>query len=317
MRKSHFFITFILFSFIIGILVAFSANRISNIKIYSRQLPEQADANNKVERDEELEKDKKNNSKQEANDKNNINSVKAEDNKKEDNNDKSKEKEKDKCAKEVFLTFDDGPSITNTRKIISILKENNIRATFFVVGKKIDEYPDIAKELYKSGMCIAPHTYSHDYKTMYKNVDSYFEDLEKCNTAIKKITGKNPPPYTRLPGGSDNGVSTRERMIKIRKRLNEKGIRYVDWNVSSADAVSHIVPTIKIKNNVMQQCKNKRIAVVLMHDAYYKKTTVEALPDIISYLKGEGFKFRTFNDISAEEEAALIQSRIINRGNGN
>lgn len=216
--------------------------------------------------------------------------------------------------KKVFLTFDDGPSITNTSKIIEILKKNKIKATFFVVGTKIERYPDIVKEMNDNGMSICVHTYSHDYDKIYKSVDSFLTDMEQCNLAIKKITGKNVTPYVRLPGGSDNLVSGAGQMKKIRGALQDKKIRYVDWNVSSGDALSHIVPTYKLEKNVIEQCKNKTLAVVLMHDAYYKTTTVEALPAIISNLKKEGFVFGTFDNITPKEEAALVRIRVINRG---
>jgi peptidoglycan-N-acetylglucosamine deacetylase len=219
--------------------------------------------------------------------------------------------------KKVFLTFDDGPSITNTREIINILKKNNVKATFFVVGKKVEAYPNIIKEMSDSGMSICVHTYSHEYDKIYASIDSCLEDIDRCSLAIKEITGKQVKPYVRLPGGSDNLVSGKDQMKKIRNKLLEKHIRYVDWNVSSADAVSHIVPTVRIKNNVISQCKNKTIAVVLMHDAYYKKTTVEALSDIINNLKEEGFIFKTFDEITPQEEAALIRIKVINRGASN
>jgi len=216
--------------------------------------------------------------------------------------------------KKVFLTFDDGPSITNTSKIIEILKKNNIKATFFVVGTKIERYPDIVKEMSDNKMSICVHTYSHDYDKIYKSVDSFLEDIDQCNLAIKKITGKKVTPYIRLPGGSDNLVSGAGKMKKIRAALKVKNIRYVDWNVSSGDALSHLVPTYKLEKNVISQCKNKTTAVVLMHDAYYKTTTVEALPAIISSLKQQGFVFETFDNITSKEEASLIKIRVINRG---
>lgn len=215
--------------------------------------------------------------------------------------------------KEVFLTFDDGPSETTTLKILKILKDNNVKGTFFVIGKKCEKNPEILKELKANGMAIASHTYTHEYKVIYKNVENYFNDLDKCNNTIKNITGSLPLNYTRLPGGSDNLMTSKRNMEDIRKHLKERGICYVDWNVSSADAASDNVPASKIYNNVMKQCKNKNLAVVLMHDAYYKRTTVEALPSIIKNLKEQGFYFRTFEDLSEEEEKIMIRCGIINR----
>lgn len=215
--------------------------------------------------------------------------------------------------KEVFLTFDDGPCINNTRKILSILKDNNVKASFFIVGIKANENPQILKEISDSGMCVGVHTYSHDYKKIYRNLNTYLDDYDACYNVIKKLTGKTPSPYIRLPGGSTNLVTSKANINSIKEALHEKGIRYVDWNVCSGDAESHVVAVDKIKNNVMTQCKNKNFAVILMHDTYYKYFTVEALPDIIKYLKNEGYVFKTFDDISPAEEEEMIKLKIMNK----
>ncbi|MDF2504554.1 polysaccharide deacetylase family protein [Clostridium sp.] len=215
--------------------------------------------------------------------------------------------------KEVFLTFDDGPSPNNTRKILKILNDNNVKATFFIVGIKGKENPAIIKELSDDGMSIGIHTFSHDYKNIYKDLDSYILDYEKCKDSIIKSTGKNPIPYVRLPGGSDNLVANKLILDSIKTTLNYNGINYVDWNVCSGDADSQTVPVIKIKDNIQTQCKNKKMAVILMHDTYYKHFTVESLPEIITYLKNQGFVFRTFDDLTEEEEENMLNAGIMNR----
>ncbi|MBP1863066.1 peptidoglycan/xylan/chitin deacetylase (PgdA/CDA1 family) [Clostridium tetanomorphum] len=216
-------------------------------------------------------------------------------------------------SKIAFLTFDDGPSPNNTRKILKILKENDVKATFFIVGTKGEANPQILRELSNNGMCILPHSYSHSYKDIYSSSNSYFNDLNKCIDVIKRITGTAPLPYTRLPGGSDNLVSNPENLRTIRNKLNAKGIDYVDWNVSSGDASEETVTTSTIKNNVFNQCKNNNFSVILMHDTYYKNTTVEALPYTIKHLKEQGFEFRTFENLSAWERGTMINMGIINR----
>lgn len=214
--------------------------------------------------------------------------------------------------KEVFLTFDDGPSPNNTRKILKILKDNNIKATFFVVGIKAEENPAALKELSDNGMSIGIHCYSHNYKTIYRNLLSYEEDYEKCKNSIKNITGKEPIPYVRLPGGSTNDFLSKSVLTAIKGKLCKDKINYVDWNVCSGDADSHVVPVEKIKNNIRTQCKDKKFAVVLMHDTYYKYFTVDSLPDIIKYLKSQGFVFRTFDDLTEGEKKELINLKIVN-----
>jgi peptidoglycan/xylan/chitin deacetylase (PgdA/CDA1 family) len=215
--------------------------------------------------------------------------------------------------KEAFLTFDDGPCVNNTKKILTILNDNNIKATFFIVGIKAEENPGALKELSTNGMCIGVHTYSHKYKEIYKNLDAYLNDYEACRNIIKTITNKEPVNYTRLPGGSTNLMTSKTNLNLIKKALNDKGIKYVDWNVCSGDADSHEVPVEKIKRNVKNQSQNKKFAVILMHDAYYKHFTVESLPEIITYLKDQGFVFRTFGDLTEVEEKEMIDLGIINK----
>lgn len=227
-------------------------------------------------------------------------------------------KEGETYEKEVFLTFDDGPSKKNTPEVLKILKENDVRATFFVIGKKAEENKDLIKQQIDAGMSVQPHTYSHEYSILYRNVDAYFEDLNKVNKIITDITNKPQSTYVRLPGGSDNTIyrnyTSRETLPTIRKQLVDKGIGYVDWNVSSADADPKYATTERIRDNVINQCKERNFAVVLMHDAASKEKTVKALDDMIKGLKKQGFVFRTFNDLNDKEKETMKKLRIMNRG---
>lgn len=214
--------------------------------------------------------------------------------------------------KEIFLTFDDGPS-ENTPKILKILNDNNIKATFFLIGRNAETYPQYVKEEFNDGMCLVAHSYTHDY-AIYKSVETYMADLDTCNKSITKITGIPPLSFTRFPGGSDNQVSNADMMKTIRKSVNSRGIDYIDWNISSGDAASSTLPAQTIKNNLFTQLANSTFGVSLMHDAPYKSTTVEALPAVIDYLKKQGFAFRTFDDLTPTEKSTMINLRIMNRG---
>lgn len=218
-----------------------------------------------------------------------------------------------RCKQKVaFLTFDDGPCVNNTEKIVNVLKENNIKASFFIVGQKAEENPKAMKALVDSGMCLMPHTYSHDYK-IYKSSNDYFADLNKCMETIQKFTGSRKFNYIRIPGGSDNLVCNRNVLSNIRTNLIKHGVYYVDWNICSGDAEAHYVPKSKIINNVKTQCSDQNIIVILMHDAYYKKTTVESIPEIIKYIKDKGYTFKTFDDINESEKNELIRTRVIDK----
>ncbi|MDP4177861.1 MAG: polysaccharide deacetylase family protein [Bacillota bacterium] len=213
--------------------------------------------------------------------------------------------------KEVFLTFDDGPS-ANTDKILKILKDNNVKATFFVVGQNAQNYADFLKQEYNDGMCIIAHSYTHKY-SIYQSIDTYMADLDECNDVIKKITGADTLPFTRFPGGSDNKVSNSDTMSNIRKAVNARKIDYVDWNVVSGDAESALVPAETLKNNLFSQLADVNFAVILMHDAPNKTTTVDSLPALIDYLKKQGYVFRTFSELTPTEKSTMIKKRIMNR----
>lgn len=216
-----------------------------------------------------------------------------------------------KASKEVFLTFDDGPS-PNTLKILKILNDNNVKATFFILGSNAERTPDIVRAEYSSGMTLLNHSYSHNY-SMYKSVEGCMADFDKSRSVLRDITGVEPLNFIRFPGGSDNRVSNSNTMRTIRDTFAGKGMDYVDWNVSSEDATAAKVPADKIRNSTINQLSHKSFAVILMHDAAGKTTTVDALPAIIDYLKKQGFTFRTFKDLTSSEYADMVKGRVIDR----
>jgi peptidoglycan-N-acetylglucosamine deacetylase len=193
--------------------------------------------------------------------------------------------------KTAYLTFDDGPS-DNTIKILDILKENNIKATFFVNGHP--ECKQIYERIVNEGHTLANHTYSHDYAALYKTIDGFNKDKQKLDDFLFSITGIRPQ-ILRFPGGSNNHVSYSyggvDFMDKLTKYEKQNGVKYFDWNVDSTDASVLTQGKDKIINEVLSGAKNKKQAIILMHDSKPKTTTAEALPEIIKGLKSQGFKF--------------------------
>jgi peptidoglycan/xylan/chitin deacetylase (PgdA/CDA1 family) len=197
--------------------------------------------------------------------------------------------------KTAYLTFDDGPS-DNTVKILDILKENNIKATFFVNGRP--ESKEIYKRIVNEGHTIGNHTYSHDYAALYKTIDGFYKDKQKLDDLIWEVNGVKPE-ILRFPGGSNNHVSYsyggKDFMDKLTKQVKESGIKYFDWNVDSSDASTVTQDKNKIISAVLNGSKNKTQAIILMHDSKPKTTTALALPDIIKGLKEQGFKFSSLS----------------------
>ena len=200
-------------------------------------------------------------------------------------------------TKRAFLTFDDGPSKKVTIPILDLLKKEDIKATFFVLGGRVDLYPDIVKRAYNEGHYIANHGYSHMYSQIYASPQSVLEEYNKTNEAIQKAIGS--PKYNshlfRFPGGKAGGKYA-EIKTEATKLLDSNSIAYVDWNSLNGDAEGkHTVE--EMLQEVQETSKNKNSLVILMHDAGDKQKTYEALPDIIQYLRNQGYEFKNFYDI--------------------
>ncbi|MCR3758280.1 polysaccharide deacetylase family protein [Clostridium felsineum] len=187
--------------------------------------------------------------------------------------------------KVAYLTFDDGPS-NNTKKILSILDANQIKATFFIIGQNAERYPDLVKQEAEDGQSIGNHTYSHNI-SYRESTDQFVADVNHCDTVLKSILGDNyTPKLVRFPGGSFGN-----RLKPFRDAITSAGYRFLDWNDMNGDAEHPYVSTQMLIQNVKRYTGNQQTIVVLMHDAPAKTTTVDALPEIIQYLKGLGYSF--------------------------
>ena len=210
-----------------------------------------------------------------------------------------------KGYKVCYLTFDDGPS-DNTLKILDILKKANAKASFFVIGTSKLDY---IKRAHAEGHTIALHAKNHEYSKIYKSETNYFNDLNAISNKVKNLIGIEPK-IIRFPGGSSNAVSKKYNkgiMTRLTKQVQQKGYVYVDWNVDSTDASGNNVSKTKILNSVKSASKGRGDICVLMHDTGAKKTTVEALPEMISYLRAQGYQF----------EALTTESSIFHHGLNN
>ena len=187
--------------------------------------------------------------------------------------------EEDNGLKKVYLTFDDGPSIY-TKDILDILKRYNVKATFFVTGMNTPLYDEYLQKILDDGHSLGIHTYSHVYSDVYESLESFQTDFNKMRDYIKQQTGEDIKLY-RFPGGSGNNVVSAQNRDRIMEWLEAEGIVYFDWNVSSGDAENRILSAETIANNCIEGVKKCNTAIVLLHDAGGKKSTIEALPLII------------------------------------
>ncbi len=200
----------------------------------------------------------------------------------------------------VFLTFDDGPSLDNTPQVLDILKEYNIRATFFVLGANLNkgvEYEEILKRVLNEGHAIANHGYSHNYSYLYPgrviNYNNLIADMDKSHSIMKDILGDEfETRVLRLPGGLRSWKNQNQNL----ERLNSAGYSVIEWNALNGDADGGVIksPDVLVQNAIMT-ANSSDFVVLLMHDFAGKAgyATVQALPRIIDYFKENGYQFRT------------------------
>lgn len=199
--------------------------------------------------------------------------------------------------KRVFLTFDDGPSTTVTPLILDLLAEKNIKATFFVLGSRVDMNPSLVKREYDEGHFIANHGYSHKYGDIYSSTQAVLDEYNKANDSIKKAIGNENynSLVFRFPGGSSGGPY-HDIKQEAKEFLKQNGIASVDWNALTNDAAGANTKE-KIMENFYNTIQNKTSIVILMHDASDKILTYECLPEMIQYLKDNGYEFKTMYDV--------------------
>lgn len=185
-------------------------------------------------------------------------------------------------TKKIALTFDDGPHPKYTSEVLNILKEKDVRATFFTVGYRAEMLPHLILKIQNQGCAIGNHTYDHKDLTKISDAD-VVADLKKCNEVLYAITGSYPkvyrPPFGKINKGTEACISTKG--IDMQKVLWD--IDSVDWKTKDADTVVR---------NVCRDAKDGDI--ILMHDFYPQ--TVKALPIIIDKLREKGFEFVIFEE---------------------
>lgn len=187
----------------------------------------------------------------------------------------------DRTRKWIALTFDDGPHPQYTPRILSILKEHNVRATFFVVGKMAEKYPDLLRQQAEAGHSIGNHTYHHVNLTRIPPADVAAE-IKACGEVIQSITGKTPHLF-RPPGGDyDRNVA------EVAEAL---GYWIVLWTDDPGDYAKP--PEKELRQKLFSRLGNG--GIILLHDGIAE--TLDLLPDLIGYLKSHGYELVTIDDM--------------------
>lgn len=194
--------------------------------------------------------------------------------------------------KVVYLTFDDGPTPQVTDAILDVLKTHDVKATFFIVGKEIKGRENVLRRIYEEGHGIGLHTYSHNFKIIYKNPESFIMEMEKTENTINEVLGTQLDfPIIRFPGGSAGRLNK-----KFYSLLCEKGYKIFDWNVDLQDGIKgHLSPCDFLEN--AKKCSDKSTRrIILAHCNSNNKNTCEALDDIITYYHSQGYTFKAIDN---------------------
>ncbi len=195
-------------------------------------------------------------------------------------------------AKPIALTFDDGPWGKSTTQILSILKKNNVKATFFVVGRQVQQYPQLVKQVIAEGHAIGNHTWSHQYHRFSPAEAS--REIDRTTELVYKLTGVKTTLF-RPPGGAlNNGLVS---------YAHQKKYAVIMWSADSLDWRYHNSSTLL--DRVLKDAKSG--GIVLMHDGGGNRVkTAQALPQMITQLRKRGYKFVTVPELLEMEDKQLI-----------
>lgn len=196
-------------------------------------------------------------------------------------------------SKTVYLTFDDGPSVI-TNKLLDTLKACNVKATFFIVGKEIPGREAMLKRIHSEGHTIGLHTYSHNFKKIYKSDALFINEMLKTQQKIYDLTGYKSN-YIRFPGGSSSRLNK-----ELLTKLHGENFKIFDWNSSLEDGVN---PKLSVDELIQNSKKFKKCdsqIILLMHCNSNNKNTISALPKIIEYYRSCGYNIQSITNSTPE-----------------
>lgn len=202
-----------------------------------------------------------------------------------------------KKAKVIALTFDDGPNGRYTPQVLNILKKYDIKATFFVLGENVADYPEILKRTHQDGHTIAMHSYDHQFLPRLSE-NAITENLTNNSQIIYKTIGLKPllfrPPYGQCSVESRNAV----RVLDLKTIM---------WSSSSDDYLANRITAQKIASDIISLAGPG--GIIMLHDGGGDRhKTVQALPVIIETLQGNGYKFLTVNELLGFKPYAEVET---------
>lgn len=202
----------------------------------------------------------------------------------------------------IYLTFDDGPSPL-TGKFLDVLDKYNVKGTFFLVGNQITENAEVVKRIYDEGHSIGLHTYTHNYKAIYPNRNTFLKEMSQCQDEIYNLTGSRPN-IIRFPGGS------RKRLDEtFLNQLHSLNYKVFDWNAYTSDGIDYRLPPERLYNEATRTTITCYPIILLMHCDYVNKNTLAALPWIIKYYQQQNFEFKAITNETQEYYFTIYSKR--------
>lgn len=192
---------------------------------------------------------------------------------------------RESCKKVVYLTFDDAPGGEVTKKTLDILKEENVPATFFIIGNQVKGQEDIILRMKNEGHSIGLHSFTHERSKLYGCSSDFINEMKQVQKALYDVTGENYY-ILRFPFGTNN--STYRLTNEMVNSVHSNNFKIYDWTQDTLDGANPNSSPDTILNRAISTKDN---VVVLMHNAPANKNTSQAIKGIIKYYKSQGYTF--------------------------
>ena len=202
--------------------------------------------------------------------------------------------------KVIYLTFDDGPTKANTDRLVEILGNYEIKATFFLVGNPVQYYREKVKTVFNAGHAIGCHSVTHKYNDIYRTSDAFIEDIRLWESIVYDITGELDYKLYRFPGGSPRARYNLDTYNGILDKLHEADYYAFDWTMSNSDvqskgSLAYAKSSFLSQLDKMEKAGSTVPKIVLMHETY--NCTVDMLEWMIDLLIERGYRFDTLDNL--------------------
>lgn len=196
--------------------------------------------------------------------------------------------------KVIFLTFDDGPAGKVTTDILDILKRNDVKGTFFLVGGQVKGQESLLKRMVDEGHSLGLHSMTHNRDNLYSSNEGFMREMLKTQEVIYEATNVKAN-ILRFPFGcNNNSYKLKKSLVEA---IHDKNLKIYDWTVDSGDGENFSASP----GTFIQKSKSKSpYVVLLMHCGYVNKTSVQALQSIIDYYKANGYTFKAITEETPE-----------------